>query len=359
MKITVNRKSLIKSLSIVRPIIGKVSEPEFTHVVKLSVIDRLTVSATNIDNTINAYVESTGEAIPGNCIVDYKEFTKTVKLVTDKLIQLELVENSLSITTDGSGVSIHIKDVEMPNFSPTGKTGLVVGIDDLILTMNKAAKFVSTEIDRPALKAVYLEFGFKTLNITATNGNFLFTRSVALVSDTERNVLIQTLPIKVIAKSKSVLMRITDNAVIFKTDTFEIVSKTINDVYPNYKQVIPNGLTDFAPIDREQLIAANNSVSPATNSITNQIVYDFSNFHELLKLEAKDINRDMSAVSEVSAKYKGFDLRIAFNFKMLNTILENISDKLINWFVDSPTSAAIIRSEINETFLIMPLRLNE
>ena len=377
MKLSINRKELVKALQQVKPFISTKAPlrdiPAFQQVLLKTNVDQLTITGTNLDNSIKVMVPC---VTPSDCAIDtvcvqHKEFLASIKALTGDTVELYVTgepQNVMSIMTGSggslSGLSIPTFDIEeYPQVKFPSTSALYTAVTpNLMSALSRAVKFTAKERIRITLTGVYLELGAESATVTATDGHRLSTVKVPMFESASSSYILQTFPIIQAAKRKVSWNILTEPELIsFSAPGIEIASKTIDGPYPDYKQVIPDNseLDKTCIVERATLLTANNAILPCANKITNQGIYDFS--PSGLHMSANNLDNGMKAEQSIGGTYTGDKLRIGLNINYLNDILNSIDSELITWALTSPTSASLIwpTENADELYLIMPLRLHE
>jgi len=172
--------------------------------------------------------------------------------------------------------------------------------------------------------------------------------------------------LQIIAKSiedeETCEIMINEKHIQFSTERITIISRLIDEKYPNYESVIPYENNKELVVERDLFLSTVKRVSIFANSTTNQIKFklDPSGFVEV---SAEDVDFGGSAKERLDCAYNSEPMEIAFNAKFITDILGHIDSEKVLFKFGSPTRAAIVQpyedSEDREMLmLVMPMRLN-
>ena len=141
-----------------------------------------------------------------------------------------------------------------------------------------------------------------------------------------------------------------------KQDT--IISRTINEVFPDYESVIPIDNEKVLKTDKKTLLGAIRRVSIFSNKSTHQVAFNISK--ESLIIHTEDPESSSRAKEEIIGEYEGDDLIIGYNGEYLKDVISHISSENVIIKLNTPISATLFTGEEEDikTMLLMPVRLN-
>jgi DNA polymerase-3 subunit beta len=139
-----------------------------------------------------------------------------------------------------------------------------------------------------------------------------------------------------------------------------IVSKLIDDSFPNYESVIPTDNEKILKINRADLLDSLKRSIVMSDPITNKI--NFTIISDELKISASNTEYGTDADETIKCSFtEKEDFEIAFNGRYLIEALQSYETDEVLFDINSPLKAVIIRpSEQNKDedviMLIMPVR---
>lgn len=245
----------------------------------------------------------------------------------------------------------------------------IVTYPEIIEAIKKASKFVSDDDLRPSMTGVCIDISNNGIQIVATNAHYLYTSKFyggeistgAKYIDIKESEVMQFIidgqSIKALRKLK-VSNDSPVNIDVFDNGTIKINGLQCNLIdarYPDYKCVIPE-YKDSMTFDRKQMIENIKKVEKFANKSTTQVNFYLNSN---IKLSACDIDFAFEAKSEMNYLNKSFnDMEIAFNGKLMQTVLNNFKDSELKMYSAGINTKAAIFSNDNEICLLMPLMIN-
>lgn len=138
----------------------------------------------------------------------------------------------------------------------------------------------------------------------------------------------------------------------------EIVSRTIDEKYPDYMNVIPAKklLVSSYTASRRKMMALLNQTKPFRNAVTQQVELRLS--PDKCDLFTQDYHFDSEFTAKMDGTLTGNEIRIGFNAKFLLKALEQITDEEFTLEMEAPNKAALIRDSTT-VCLTMPVMLNQ
>ena len=142
-----------------------------------------------------------------------------------------------------------------------------------------------------------------------------------------------------------------------KQDT--IISRTINEIFPDYESVIPTDNTKILKVDKKSVLGAIRRVSIFSNKSTHQVAFNISKDSFIIHTE--DPESSSRAKEEIIGEYEGEYLIIGYNGEYLKDVISHVSGDSVVIKLNTPISATLFtgsEKEETKTMLLMPVRLN-
>jgi DNA polymerase-3 subunit beta len=260
MKLQVTQENLNRALGAVARVANtRGTLPILANVLLKTANNRLSISATNLDIAITHF---TGAKVTeeGSITVPARLMQDFVSSLPDGVINLELDENKLHVTTDQykSVVNGIVADdfPVMPAISD-GKSWTVGGA-----TFKKALQQVvfaaSSDETRPVLTAVLLQTIDGQLYMAATDSYRLAEKKLSKNSEDVHLLIpasaLQDL-LRVLGDSDApISVTHDDQQVLFKVDDIELVTRLVDGNYPDYRKLIPESFATEANLKRTDLV---------------------------------------------------------------------------------------------------------
>jgi len=223
---------------------------------------------------------------------------------------------------------------------------------------------VSKDDLKPSLTGVLFRFNSNGLTAVATDGH----RLVKVINknyntDTFNGDLV--VPKKFLSylsfylSNEEVLLSVGETHMTATINQDTIISRTINEVFPDYESVIPTDNNKILKVDKNTILGAIRRVSIFSNKSTHQVAFNISK--ENFFIQTEDPESSSKAKEEIIGNYEGEEITIGYNGDYLKDVISHISgdDIIIN--LNTPISATLFtgeNEEISKTMLLMPVRLN-
>jgi DNA polymerase-3 subunit beta len=129
----------------------------------------------------------------------------------------------------------------------------------------------------------------------------------------------------------------------------------LDEVYPNYRQVIPESCAERISVDRQLLLSALDRASVMTMEESNSIRLTFESNQLIVSSRAAEVGevRDI-----VPIKYDGGKIEIVFNPNYVMDPLKAIDEDEVTMELNDGTKPALIKCSVPFLYVMMPLRIN-
>jgi len=230
--------------------------------------------------------------------------------------------------------------------------------------IDKTIYSVSNDETRYHLNGVYFEQQTEGYIMVATDGHRMSLIKRAISSDKpfiSHGVII---PRKGLYEIKKLLeamdgefeIAIDGAQLIVRHDQTTLMIRLIEGKYPNYSQFIPQKLSQKIKINREAFLQSLKRVSLLANHKSKAVTLAFSNG----KMEITSNNPELGdAKEELEINYTGQDIKIGFNAKYIQDVLQVIQDEDVDLEINDQLSPGLMRphSDKNYTCVVMPMRI--
>jgi DNA polymerase-3 subunit beta len=224
---------------------------------------------------------------------------------------------------------------------------------------------VSTDELRPAMMGVLFQVNGNDLRAVSTDGHRL-VRILHRMNDAsalKKDIIVPAKALHVVMKSVEegeTTISVTDTHVKFSFNDSVLVSRLIDETYPNYESVIPADNTKHMKVNREALIASIRRVALYASQTTHQVRFQIDK--DNVQLTAQDIDFGGEAKETIACNYNSDPLEIGFNSQYLVDILTHLEDKEVMMKFSTPTRAGIVSphddgDHDDVVMLVMPVRL--
>ena len=374
MKFTASSADLLEALNTVK---GAVPSKSTMPILECILFERdgdtLRLSATDLEISIiqtvpvqfetNGTPESTPIAVPAQRLID------TLRALPDLPIEFSADSDfEIRMETDQG----HYKMVghdgsdypELPELEEQYEINVEGGL--LGRTIDKTAFAVSQDALRPAMMGVYFQVGEDSTSVVATDGHRLVKLTLPeLRANTSADFIVPEKATKlagrIVEDDEICTIRVDESYVSFEFDNSRVLARLIDETYPNYQSVIPDGNDRHLVVDREDMLNAVKRVGLYSSSMTNQIRLDIT--PDTVTISAEDVERSSEAEETIHCDHDSEAMEIGFNSEYLIEVLSNVECDEMVFELSSPNRAGIVlpREDAEDEdilMLIMPVMLN-
>ncbi len=341
--------------------------------------NNLTITATDLEISMSVNLKVKGSS-DGKMAVPAKRLFETVR----SLEKMELVfdgdlgSNKISMQAekqaenkeDNFSGEYKLSGEPSENYPtiPAFKGHEELKIDNTTLSrlVNKTSFAVSSDELRPAMMGIYFQIKKNTIRAVATDGHRLvkLENSKFTSGNVEKDVIIP-------AKAMGILLRSSEDVestisfnethAMFSMGNTTLISRMIEEKYPNYDSVIPLDNEKKLVVSKDQLLKAVKRTALYASSTTHQVRLSLKK--NTVTVSAEDIDFGSEARETLTCEYASEPMEIGFNSSYIIEILSHIDTDKVVFMLSSPTRACTVMPMTQEDgenllMLVMPVRLN-
>jgi len=363
MKIECQTALLRNAVQLLQPVCPlRTTMPILSNLLVKAGAGQIELVATDLDLTVKTKIPA--EVVEeGETTIPVRFFLDALRKMNSDTIEISVDEANVSTIRSGNKVKCSLRGMDPSTFANFPVVDTDVSLELPTKDLSTMIKYTSYAVSRDESKAMLngVCFNFNDdLDVVATDGKRL-AKYVFLGVKQEKAV--QTIvPSKSISVIQQILntegtaeIKYTENLMQINTLNSVLVTRLIDDHYPNYNQVIPKSCLATIEINR---IAFLNAISLATvvTEKSKQAVVRL-NFDK----NQLSINANTAEIGEVNdvleIKYDGEQVNMALNPTYLTDVCQSVeSDDIIIEITDSGRPL-VIRSGENFLCIIMPMRV--
>src|SRR5579885_3289027 len=317
---------------------------------------RLRLSATNLELSINCWIEAEIEQ-EGRVAVPARLLQEFVNSLPSAPVRMELnpanrVVKMHCLRTDGNIRGVNAD--EFPAIPTVGEDDTVFHQPAHVLKemINQVAIAAATDDSRPIFTGVLTMIG-SNITMVAADGFRLGLRSSELEGgpDQELTLIIPAKSLQELArilpdgKGQDEMVEIAltpnKNQVIFRTATVELVSRLIEGQFPNYKQIMPKEWKTQVVVPTSEFLNAAKTASFFARDSANIVRLHMESGEMTVRAESTELGDNESKIDAVVEGQQQAD--IAFNAKYLTDALNVVDSEQIKLEITSPGSPGVIR----------------
>lgn len=376
MKFSCTKDNLHQGLSVTSHISGKSANlPILNNILLQADVGGVRLTATNLDLTVSCMIRAKVDQ-PGSYTLPAKLLADYVSLLPDERIDLDLLDTSVSVHCANSKTKVHgLAASEFPAI-PKVSGGIMYSVpaQEFDAALGQTLFAVSTSEARQILTGAFLHFNgdAKTVTVAATDSYRLGEKSVSLVGETlgERKVVIPARTLAEVRRIISVLrasvetpenidIELTDNQIAFRCGSVELSSRTIDGVYPDYRQIIPKTFTTELILDRNALIQAVKRAALFSKNGLFDVRFEVRPDEKLLRLTANDIGRGENEVT-IEAEITGVANGVTLNFRYFLDGAQAIQGEKVHIkMIDAMNPCILLphgQEKVEYLYIVMPIR---
>ena len=360
MKLQVTQENLARALNTVaRVATTRNTLPILANVLLKTDDNRLSIAATNLDiaitHQIGGKIAKTGAiTVPARLMQDF------ITNLPDSVLDLELKDNKLSITTDKYSSTINGISAEDFPIMPAIKGGSSwkIPAGDLKRALQKVVFAASNDDARPVLTGVYFHVLSGEATIVATDSYRLAEHKLGkhkgklnfLVPSSAASDLLRIIG----DNSKEVSIIHDDQQVLFRVDDITLVARLIEGNYPDYRKLIPTKFAVVARLRRQDFINITKVSSLFARESAGSITINAEDKKVSINAVASQLGEN---TAEADAVVKGAG-EVTLNSRYLIEALNAYGGEQIDFCFNGKLEPCILRSsdDSNYLHLIMPLR---
>jgi DNA polymerase III subunit beta len=367
MKFNVSSGELMKGLSAVAGAVPtKATLPILETVLFESDNGKIKLSATDLEISIVEFVPAEIES-EGAVAVPARRLLEVLRQLPDIPLFFDADEKVVRFKTDRGTYKLNSENSDDFPEIPSLEDGQTIKTSTRLLksAIEKTSFAVSHDDLRPAMMGVYFQIGTDSSKVVATDGHRLVRLTHNdLVAGTPVNFIV---PEKALSLALKTLdaddceLTVSNEHLRIKSGNTILVTRLINEQYPNYDTVIPRDNDKQLKVSKDQLLATVKRVSIFSSSTTRQIRLQLQ--PDEVVICAEDIDMSSEARESIACEYTASPMEIGFNARYLADVLSNIDDPEVLFEFSTPNRAGILKPSVQDEnvemlMLVMPVMLN-
>ena len=364
MKFKMTRGAILDALQIVQGLVSARSTlPILANVLLKADKNKLWLSTTDLEVSVRCAVEA-DVTKSGITTLPARRLVSIVKELPAEEVDFEIDEKNIATITCGSSLFkiIGLSDEEFPPLPDfKGKFKYTLEQKAFKQMLGQISYAASADDTRYVLNGLLLSFKDEKLTMVATDGRRLglIEANVEFPKEAEVDMIVPSKAINELEHSLGeegeLKISACSNQVAFEFGEILIVSKLIEDTYPNYKQVIPSECDERVTLERETLLTAVKRVALLTSEKSNSVRLTFKK--NKLRIEA--ITPEVGEAHEtMSLKYSGKEISVAFNPEYMMEPLRRLTTDEVYLELTDELSPGVLKCEQPFLYVLMPMRIS-
>jgi DNA polymerase-3 subunit beta len=375
MKFICTQENLNRGLFITGHLSNKnVNLPILNNVLLKVTEGTLTLSSTNLEIGISATVRGKLEK-EGEFTVESRLISDFVNLLPNEKVELTMDKDDyLKISTANSKTRIKgLPATDFPVIPQIEKNDpYVVNIKDLQKAISQVIFAVSTNESRPEISGVFMSLHSENnkLTLAATDSYRLAEKKIEISGNKSKKELI--VPVKTFQEllriltalkddpdgAENIEIFITENQILFSLNNgVEIISRTVEGQYPDYKQIIPTENKTKVTLETGRLLKTIKTTSLFSKTGIFDINLEFLDDKKSLVISSTN-NQLGESVSEMEVDFHGEKNQTVINYRYLLDGLNNLDSENVSVEIIDGNVPLIIRpaEDTGYLYIIMPIK---
>ena len=323
--------------------------------------DRLTVTGTDLELTIQLTVEVGGER-DGATVVPARLVGDIVKALPAGAVSVELSDDEMSISAGRSQFSVRPLSLEdYPSQSQPAGEGVTLSAAVVADALRQVVRAASTDDARAVLTGVLLAAEDDGLRMVATDSYRLAVRDLPenSVLASGQKVLIPGRALselqRVMGDVDDLVVRLGDREATFEAGGTRLSTRLIEGEFPNYRNLLPSSYPNLLTVGKAAMLEAIRRVKILAQDST-PVRLTLGGDTVQLTAITQDVG---NAVEEIDASYDGTEMTVAFNPDYLSAGIDAIDSDDVTLATMDPMKPAVLRGVGRDDYLylLMPVRV--
>lgn len=367
MKIRTNKKEILDSLQIAQCFIPATSTlPLLSNILFEAEGDMLNFSATDMDMSVRikckvSKVEEPGRTtIPKKIVSLIKEFTDDeIKIDSDKNDNIKLQCKKASYKIPGLPAEdfpeLQAEDKKLETISMPQKQ-----LKEILKYISYAAL---KDTSKRNLNGVFFKFEGSGVEAVATDAHRLayYKKDIKKQVKAKFSYIIPLKTINEVARiiegkdDKDIDINFYEKVIEFKMDNINIISRIIDESYPNYSQVIPKDFNMSVLVSKADMESSIRRASTISSDKSRIVMLKFEKDKMFINAQAQD---EGEAYEEIDVKYDGEPVEVSYNASYLMDVLKVAETQEMEIKLISSMNPGVIKPAGDESFIyvVMPIR---
>ncbi len=376
MKLSCTRENLYQGISITCHAGGKNTNlPILSNILLRADIGGLKLTATNLELTITCSVRGRVDQ-PGEYTLPAKLFSDYVALLPNERVDLDLLDHAVSVVCEKTKTKINgLPANEFPLIPPvTGGVRFSVTASVFDAALGNVLFAVATNEARQALTGVYMHFdGLNDQLVLAATDSYRLAEKIIPLRERVEGERKTIVPSRTLAELRRILSILRDNAeapeaveieltesqIVFRYGTVELSSRTVEGVYPDYRQIIPKSSSTEIIVHKGAFAQAVKRTSLFSRAGLFDVKIDVNPVEKIVTLTAADVGRGENTVS-IEGEITGAPNAAVLNYRyLLDGVNAMGSDRVVLKLIDAMNPCVVVpehRPEDKYLYIVMPIR---
>ena len=363
MKIECQTALLRNAVQLLQPVCPlRTTMPILSNLLVKAASGQIELVATDLDLTVKTKIPA-DIVEEGETTIPVRFFLDALRKMNSDTIEISVDEANVSTIRSGNKVKCSLRGMDPSSFAnfPVVETDVSIELPtkDLSTMLKYTSYAVSKDESKSMLNGVCFNFS-DDLDVVATDGKRLAKYVyVGVKQEKAMQVIVPTKSISVIQQilntEGTAEIKYTANLMQINTLNSVLVTRLVDEHYPNYNQVIPKSCQAAIEVNRSAFLNAIGLATVVTEKSKQAVVR--------LKFEKNQlaVSANTAEIGEVNdvleIKYDGEQVDLALNPTYLTDVCQSVDSEEITIEISGSGSPLVIRSGENFLCIIMPMRV--
>lgn len=363
MKIVIGKDAVMSGLQMVHGVVSvRPTLPVLSNVLLQAQDERLWLTTTDLEVTMRCAVEAK-VAKGGATTIPAKRILSIIRELPADAIEIETDDKHSSSITCGPAFFkvLGLPEDDFPAV-PKYEGGHVFTLEQRVLKemLQKTSYAASADETRYILNGTLMSFKGNKLTLVATDGRrlALTEHEIEFPKEAETDAIVPTKAVnelmRVLKDDGAVKIHLSKNQAGFEFDDVLLITKLIEGVYPNFRQVIPAQCEQRITVEREAMLVAIKRVALLTSEKSSSIKLTFGKNKLKISASSPDVGE---AHETVSIKYTGKEIAVAFNPDYILEPLRSLPNDEVYVELTDDLSPGVLKCDVPFIYVLMPMRV--
>ncbi len=369
-EVILSSKTLYRKLSaIVKVISSRSTMPTHSYFLFKVENNELIVVATDIQTTVKTVIDTDKLTGEGEVLIEHSILLSGLKELPEQPIKITIDElQKIKISYERGSFNITGLTSEdfsmMQNHDKEDPINIEMKGDMLVNGIKTTLPYAANDELRPVMYSVFMECKSGQLNFTATNAHYMAVlenknvnyQDFAVIIDPKAARLLSDL----ISGDEPVNLYLGSKTLAATFGEYEVITRLIDGVYPNYRAVIPQDNSEELTINKNGLIASLKRVGIFSNQASSLVILNT----EKNKLIITGADQDYGSSAKETLPCCGdTNVQIGFKSEFLQQCLKSIGTEEARLSLKDSSCAGLItpvdaEEGVELTILLMPMLVN-